>query len=142
MKPKKIIVLVDSDQDRQGVTSYLLFNKGFAVLRANGLYEAAEVGHSAKRRPSLLLAFAPASAEYLAEVAAGLGCPWLLISKRQFSWPSPGEVIAEVKAAAVCTRGPKVGHTEAWLVSQARRKVPVTNPEPGDAGPVEHRLRA
>jgi len=113
MRPKRRVLLIDTQEDRQAVTRFVLVQHQYHVLSASSVYEAAEVGHN--DAPNLLLGFAPLSEQYLMEVAAALDAPWLYIQPQLESeglavlWPTMADVLQRIKVACSRKRGPKPG---------------------------------
>jgi hypothetical protein len=79
VRPRKIILLVDANEDSQGRTRFVLETSGYAVLSAPSVYAAAEVAHNAPREIALLLGFSPLSESYLRDMGKYLRCNTLFV---------------------------------------------------------------
>jgi CheY-like chemotaxis protein len=79
VRPKKVILLVDANEDSQGRTRFVLETSGYAVLSAPSVYAAAEVAHNAPREIALLLGFSPLSDSYLRDMGKYLRCNTLFV---------------------------------------------------------------
>jgi CheY-like chemotaxis protein len=79
VRPRKVILLVDANEDSQGRTRFVLETSGYAVLSAPSVYAAAEVAHNAPREVALLLGFSPLSDSYLRDMGKYLRCNTLFV---------------------------------------------------------------
>lgn len=106
MRAKKLILLVDPDEDRAGVTRFVLSNDTrFRVISAASTEEGFKAAR--KRRPDLVLGYAPVDQQQLMELAYVLGCPWQLIAPNNHFWPAMCVVLERIKTATARRKGPK-----------------------------------
>lgn len=122
MRPKKRILLVDTNHDRMGCMRFLLDTHGYAVLSASTARQAEEIIENAE----IELMFTiwpikdPALEALLRKANDTLHVPWLLSSLHQPTgiWPGDGyvigisssaEILERVKSMSARKRGPKPG---------------------------------
>lgn len=116
MRPKKIILLIDPQEDRRSTTAFVLETNGFLVLTAPSVYAAAEVAHDPELSiPDLLVGYAPISHAYMEQLADDLDRPCRFIGPedrgelQRNAWPPMAEVLERIKRAAARKRGPRKG---------------------------------
>ena len=104
MRPKRKILLIDSDEDRRSCTAFQLRIWGYSLATPDS-------------QADLILAFTPADEEKLYRLAAFLGCPLILV------WDGKGSV-ERVGSAVILTTPPSLDLWERIRVLSARRRGP------------------
>lgn len=119
MRPKKVILLIDADEERSGITRFLLETYRFEV---HAFRNAAEAMNYSGRDPGCVLAywpFFPLETEKVARAgrcplvvieALGMQLPWNVVPDAVLSRSCPNsELVERMKACCARRPGPAVG---------------------------------
>lgn len=113
MRPLKSVLIIDPDEDRQGLTRFVLRNH-YMVLSASSIYEACEID----RIPDLLLGYSPIDERRFADLGRGLQRPAIFVASAKnaerfadatvFSPPAV-DLLERIKVMIARKRGPRKG---------------------------------
>ncbi len=133
MRPKKVILLVDSDEDRQSITRFMLTVNGFAVLS----YKTADSARQCERSFEVVLGYWPTDAGTLENLAHKVDGKFVLVAPTLTGVPNdvfadailvrgettPEWILERLKYACARKRGPKSDETLRQMAASAERAV-------------------
>lgn len=114
MRPKKRILLIDFNENRQSAVRFMLQTNGFHVISA-----AAPLKGSLDHHPELILGIWPVQPAYFTELAKAAGLPSIVVVSETDDHPSnfmadtvllnptPAELLERIKVMSARKRGPK-----------------------------------
>lgn len=115
MRPRKRVLLIDSNEFEASVTAFVLHTWGYAVLRAVSIPQARRVPN-----PDAVLAYFPIDAEKAQRVAGWRGVSLVFVCQKgeqakaagfcAVVQPSMFELLDRLRIACVRKRGPRKGY--------------------------------